>query len=138
MTKRFFMVVPALGLVLAMVALSAPAQAAEIRARVPFGFSVQGKTLPAGTYTININGAGLLSVRSFNGGAVVLTRPLESAGEGGARLIFHKYGESYVLREAWMNGSSGRELPESRQEREARAAHGGKVASFERVEIPLL
>jgi len=54
--------------------------------------------------------------------------------------VFHKYGDQYILKEAWMGGVSGRELPTSRLERTlAKAAQDPKVAtSVERVVVPVL
>ena len=34
------------------------------------------------------------------------------------KLVFHRYGDQYVLREVWTGEGVGRELPESRFERE--------------------
>lgn len=123
----------AAGLIVAFAAGSVPAEAAEMSCNVPFGFVVNGKALPAGTYHLSMQQSVLL-VRSFGtGGAVVLTDALQSRQETGAKLVFHKYGDRYILREAWTGGRSGRAVPESAQERELKV----RAASVERVTIPI-
>jgi hypothetical protein len=141
MTKQLLKGLWAASLVTVLAVLSVPAEAAEIRCRVPFSFTINGKTLPAGTYSVSSEAAqGVLLVRGFDHGAVVLTNSIASGKDTEAKLVFHKYGDQYILRQAWMGGGSGRELPESRLERTlARAAQDRKVAtSFERVVVPVL
>ena len=114
-------------------AFAAPVNAADMSCDVPFQFVVNGKALPAGKYQLSMQGSVLL-VQGYNvGGAVAVTGALRSIKDSGAKLVFHKYGERYILREAWAGGRSGRALPESAQERELkiRAANGP-----ERVAIP--
>ncbi len=141
MTKQLLKGFWAASLVAVLAVLSVPAHAAEIRAKIPFSFTVNGKTLPAGTYSVSTEAVqGGLLVRGFGHGAVVLTNSIASGKDTGAKLVFHKYGEQYILRQAWMGGGSGRELPESRLERTlARSAQDRKVAdTFEQVVIPVL
>ena len=140
MTKRFHMVLWAVSLVAVLAVLAIPADAAQIQCKVPFAFTVNGKTLPAGTYTVSTNGSqGSLLVRGFGHGAFSVTGRVESRTDDTARLVFHRYGDQYVLRQAWMGGGSGRELPESPEERElARAARSEKAsARLDRVVVPV-
>ena len=70
MTKQLLKGFWAASLVVALAVLSVPAQAAEIRAKIPFSFTVNGKTLPAGTYSVSSEAAqGVLLVRGFGHGA---------------------------------------------------------------------
>jgi hypothetical protein len=141
MTKQLLKGLWAASLVTVLAVLSVPAEAAEIRCRIPFSFTINGKTLPAGTYRVSSEAVqGALLVRGFGQGAVVLTNSIASRKDTEAKLVFHKYGDQYILRQAWMGGGSGRELPESRLEQTlAKAAQDRKVAtSFERVVIPVL
>jgi len=141
MTKQLLKGFWAASLVAVLAVLSVPAHAAEIRAKIPFSFTVNGKTLPAGTYSVSSEAAqGVLLVRGFGHGAVVLTNAIESGKDTTAKLVFHRYGDQYILRQAWMGAGRGRELPESRLERTlAGAAQDRKVAdAFEKVVIPLL
>ena len=52
MTRKMTVKVAGLGMLVAVLAgFSAPAQAADVRAQVPFSFTVNGKALPPGTYS---------------------------------------------------------------------------------------
>ena len=139
MTKQLLKGFWAVSVVAVFAALSVPVEAAEVAARIPFSFTVNGKTLPQGSYNVSTNG-GTLFIRGYNTGAFSLTNGLESRSRSEARLVFHKYGDQYILRQVWTGAGSGRELPQPRVERSlAKGAQDGKVAtSFERVVIPLL
>ena len=137
MTRKMTVKVAGLGMLVAVLAgFSAPAQAANVRAEVPFSFTVNGKVLPPGTYSLSSTGnGGLLVLPRAGSGAIALTIALSSNRETGAKLVFHKYGQEYVLRQVWSGGGSGREIPTSRHEKQLmQAARQGKaVASVERI-----
>ena len=123
----------------AMLGLSASVMAADVRATVPFSFTVSKKVLPPGTYTIGSSGSSTLMISSFGGSALTLSQRMESHTAQSPKLVFHRYGEEYILREVWTGGGVGRKLPESRRERElANARTGASTASVARVEIPIL
>jgi hypothetical protein len=129
----------ALAVALGVLTLSAPAPvaAADIRANVPFSFTVKGKVLPAGTYNVSNNNSALV-IRGFNGGAVTLGQHKESSTSS-PKLVFHRYGDEYILREVWM-GMSGYELPQTSRERELASGRTGAAtasASFDRVEVAI-
>jgi hypothetical protein len=131
-----------LALVLGVLALSAPAPvaAADIRANVPFSFTVDKKVLPPGTYNVTNSAAHSLLIRGFSTGAVILSQPTDSATSTSPKLVFHRYGDEYILREVWMGSGSGHKLPETRRERELAAGRSGAAtasASFERVEVAI-
>lgn len=141
MTKQLLKAFWAAGLVAVLGVLSVSAEAAEIRCNVPFSFTVNGKTLPPGTYHVSVEAAqGTLFVRGSAQAALSLTGQIQSSKDTDAKLVFHKYGDQYILKQAWMGGGGGRELPESRLERTlARAAQDRKLATrFERVVVPVL
>ena len=130
-----------LALVLGVLALSAPAPvaAADIRANVPFSFAVAKKVLPPGEYTVSNNDHTLL-IRGFGAGAVTLSNKTESATATSPKLVFHRYGDEYILREVWMGSGSGHKLPETRRERELAGGRSGAPtasASFETVEVAI-
>ena len=138
MTKQLLKGFWAVSLVAVMAALSVPVEAAEVACKVPFRFMVNGTTLPEGSYNVSTSG-GTLFVRGYSAGAFVLSNGIASNNPSPAKLVFHKYGDQYILRQVWMGGSSGRELPAPRLERSlAKAAQEGKVAGFEQVVIPVL
>ena len=125
----------AAGLVGVLAALGATAQAGDVKATVPFEFSVNNTALPAGEYTLSTIGASAaVLVRGYRSSALALSNAMEDPKGGTPRLVFHRYGTRYVLREIWTDGTSGRQLPPSRAEHET----AGESARWERVEIPLL
>jgi len=131
----------ALAVVLGALTLSAPAPvaAADIRANVPFSFTVDKKVLPAGTYNVTSSNAHTLLISSFGAGAVTMGQRAESRS-GSPRLVFHRYGNDYILREVWMSGASGYQLRETARERELAGNRGGAntaSANFEKVEVAI-
>lgn len=123
--KGLTMLMLVVGLALAS-AVAANGQGGEkLIAQVPFDFMVGNKTLASGQYHVRaVNSAGdALSIRNADAKdqALCLTdgagrAKAESKGE--ARLVFHRYGNTYFLSQVWMAGSSiGRELRKTRQER---------------------
>ena len=135
MKKHIVRAMWAASLVGALALVSLPAEAGEISAKVPFSFEVNGKTLPPGTYSLSNTDAALL-VRSHGSGVYVMATRLDSSDRD-AKLVFHKYGERYLLRQVWMGTGAGRQLPQSREEREliSAARSNGRLASAERVVI---
>lgn len=120
--------------VIGMLAAATAAQATDVRAQIPFTFSISKQTLPPGTYTVSTEGTSTLFVRGSSGGALSLTSALQDNKQTGAKLVFHRYGDRYVLREVWSD-SHGRKLPEPAIERELIARNG--VASMQVVEVAI-
>lgn len=83
-----------------------------MRARIPFTFTVGDKTLPAGVYTVSIlnpsSDRKALRLRSEDGhvSAIVQTLAVRSAVADSARLLFHRYGDSYFFANAQMAGET--------------------------------
>jgi hypothetical protein len=139
MTKQILKSLGAASVVAAVTAIfCVSGQAADVRANVPFSFEVNGATLPPGTYILSTNQSQLL-VRGVSRSAIVLTNGLQSMNETQPKLVFHKYGDEYIMTEVWTSGFSGRVLPKSERERQLAKGEGSrsKTATFERVEIPL-
>jgi hypothetical protein len=96
-----------------------------IKFEAPFAFSVGGKTLPAGKYSIQrlrsdtsymmlIRGEDNRGIVNFNVARMVFKN--ESAT---CKLIFHRYGDTSFLKQIQYNYSDdGYELPKSSAERE--------------------
>jgi hypothetical protein len=102
-----------------------------IRATVPFDFMVGRQTFSAGEYTLRQAGdqravflrdADYQPAGAFLANSVTAHRPQEQT-----TLVFHRYGNLHFLREIWIVGEvTGRQLPRSAAEMEARmAANGG-------------
>jgi len=104
---------------------SAVAQDRQVKATVPFNFTVNNSWLPAGTYTIGSNSdtPNLLSIRdrakSVHILAMGLTDPRDSEKVG--KLVFHRYGNQYFLCEIRSQESAiNVQLATSKQEKRAR------------------
>ena len=103
----------------------------ELQALVPFTFSAGNTTLAAGSYTVERASGpqGALMIRSLAGGVIILAQRGEKAVAGkSTRLVFHRYGDRYYLRQVWFQGTSGYGVPETAEERES-AARFNKLAS---------
>ena len=104
--------------------------------RVPFGFIVNGKALPAGRYNVATNN-GMLTVQGERDGAMVLGIPAGRRQEkaGVASLVFLKTGSRYELSEIWSLGGDGRILRPSRRQLEERA-RAADDTPVERIVVP--
>jgi hypothetical protein len=103
-------------------ARKAAAEANKLVVNIPFEFSVDYKTMPAGEYTVQtIATAGdSLLIQSADGKTSAL-RPSEATETmkkaATARLVFHRYGERYFLAEVWNETAmEGRRLMKSQNE----------------------
>ena len=132
MKIKLFNLVTKIGLlsaiVLATAVVSTQAQSLEYRitANVPFDFSIAGKKLPAGKYSIGrarINSDdSVLSVLDGDGHAKEMRTSIPVStltAKNNATLIFHRYGDQYFLYQVWSaGGTTGRQFPKSSAERE--------------------
>lgn len=117
-------------LVLLLVAGGAYAQTVGLKTNVPFDFVVNGKTMPAGEYSIRSVGmdsgaAMLLAKTTSNEKIIIVPHAVESGTpEVESRLVFHRYGDVYFLRQIWRQGdTSGREVAQSSRETELARAY---------------
>lgn len=113
---------------IAALAASAKAQTLgnALRANIPFDFTVAGKKLAAGHYSITratrTNGDLVLEVNSLDEHSRVfpITSRMETlTARDKSVLIFHRYGDEYFLAQVWAAGSTtGRAFIKSRRERQ--------------------
>ncbi|MBL8292996.1 MAG: hypothetical protein JNN08_14215 [Bryobacterales bacterium] len=101
-------IVPGL-IALALACAAAPCWAQSTIAKIPFDFTVNNLTLPAGEYSIEEAMEGIQAVRSTRGDfltAFALAYPTVVNRAGLAQLVFRKYGDKYFLAEFWtpLNG----------------------------------
>lgn len=103
---------------------AASAQTVDVKANVPFSFTINRATLPAGEYSLKSmdeQGAAL-AIRDLNSKTANLVlssscRSPKSASQ--TKLVFHRYGNHYFLSQIWIEGSeAGRELRPSAGEKE--------------------
>ena len=113
----------ALAFVTALVS-SAQSRSRQLTADIPFDFVVGERTLAAGNYavgTASTASSEAVVIRSSDGRqkAMRLTKSVsDNAAARRARLVFHRYGNTYFLTQVWAAGASeGREMLKTRQER---------------------
>ena len=96
-----------LGLFAAVPATQAQHPRTWAKAHIPFAFQYNAHTLVAGEYDLSMLSEHILVVRGKNGTAMAAVLPSDQAHQPGTgRLVFHRYGEQYVLREVWLPGLS--------------------------------
>ncbi len=119
--KNFFPLLAAMVMVLA-VGMSSAQIGNGVKADVPFAFTIENQTLPAGQYAVHkMNDMGTLSITG-NGSALAMiqsNRVESSRPQKLTKLVFHKYGDRYFLYQVWVEGEdSGRQFPVTPLERE--------------------
>jgi hypothetical protein len=101
----------------------------RFRANVPFQFSVDNKTMPAGEYSIIHRGV-FLRLDSGKNGIYVLTAVGEPSLNGHTSLVFDRVQGSYYLRKLVAPSSSdSMDLPASRTEKKALAVERLAIAN---------
>ena len=108
---------------LAMLAITAAsAQTVKLKATVPFSFIVGRFTLPAGEYSLKTMSNGqVLAMSNLDAKTtqLVLSNACESLTASNTKLIFHRYGDRYFLRQIRTEGSNrGHEIPMGEREKE--------------------
>jgi len=96
-----------------------------VRADIPFDFVVGTKTLPQGTYTVELleTSRNVIVIRGQDNNeaavAISITVSPEDTEDNSPKLIFHRYGDQYFLSQVWSGARlDGRELPKTPRERE--------------------
>lgn len=112
--KRLFNILVAI--IILATALTAGAQAQttqRVIANIPFAFTANNKTLPAGKYTITVlnpsSDRKALQIRSMNGrySAVVLTNGvIGNVAADNSKLVFERYDDRYFFAQAHLAGDS--------------------------------
>ena len=113
--KRFFNIPLAIIILASALMIGAQAQsssAQRVNATIPFTFTAGNKTLPAGKYTFTVvnpsSDRRILQIRSLDGRSSVLIQT--TAGSSNAvdnsKLVFDRYGDTYVFAHAQMAGDS--------------------------------
>jgi hypothetical protein len=121
MKKQALTLITVLSLLLA--AGSAYAQTIWVKVDVPFKFSVNKETMPAGQYTIESLGTDrVLLIRNSDSKPMTILiansiqsqRPSEQT-----RLVFTHYADQYFLSQVWVAGNDlGHQLPKGAREKE--------------------
>ena len=112
--KRFFNITFAIIILVTAFAAGAQAEPTSQRviANIPFAFTVNNKTLPAGKYTITVlnpsSDRKALQIRSMNGrfSAIVLTNAVLGNVSENSKLVFERYDDRYFFAQAQIAGDS--------------------------------
>jgi hypothetical protein len=99
-----------------------------VRANIPFNFVAGDKSLSAGQYTVDRTDApGVIVVKSARPKATTAMAAAIGQCTGapaGAELVFHRYGDVYLLSQVWPGGGEcGRAVTVTDREREIVAQH---------------
>jgi len=117
--KKQTLISASLCLVVGLATVSANAQAGCVNAKIPFNFTVSGKTFPAGDYTM-IASSHQLKIKDAYGKTVAMALANDVSGRSAGqsyRIIFHCYRDRCFLAEVWFSPrENGRALPMSRTE----------------------
>lgn len=100
------------------------AQSHEVRATVPFDFTVGDSLLPAGNYSIMPLSASTIEIRNQEKHLAILASAVgdsdQSANDG--KLVFNRYASQYFLREIRCSSAAMNvNLPSTKAEKRARA-----------------
>lgn len=112
----------------------------RVEANIPFNFKVNGKTLPAGKYTVkpgNTQNVLMISNWDAKESIGVIAQKLEVAPGSKPQLVFHRYGDQYFLAQV-IGDARGSELPKSKAEREAARAGRDHLAMNAEPEIVIV
>ena len=119
MKKQITTIVATLSLIVALTALGIAGLGTTVTAHIPFDFTVNGKTLPAGKYRV-MKGAsqGTLIIKNAekSASAVSIANNADGKMDGKAKLEFRRYGNRYFLARV-TDGSNASELPVTKAER---------------------
>src|SRR5580704_6612036 len=89
------------------------AQSVTLKAKIPFSFVVDGKSLPAGEYSVRQATSAAMIIQGVDQSAstVTLVSPASAPGsrQEAPRLVFNRYGDQYFLSQIWASGARGSE-----------------------------
>ncbi len=119
--QRTIGLVSLLAVVMVLAAPSIEAQT-NLIVNVPFSFSVGQRTMTAGNYAVRSVSQQIEQIRSMDTGVAQLLikqQRVQSMKVEHARLVFHKYGNTYFLSQIWDgNSDTGIQLSKSAREKE--------------------
>ena len=105
-----------------------------MKVNVPFAFSVEDHSLPAGEYLVlTVTPERSIRITSTDGkhSAIVNTPPnYAKAPSANSRLVFHRYGDEYFLTQVWTTGQNVARNPLSTKRAMEIASSGGTPATL--------
>lgn len=110
-----------------------------VQAKVPFSFYVgNSQLMPSGTYRIAPCAPHVATVRNCESGVTIfhMTQPNDKENKEKGKLVFHKYGDKYFLKEVkGPSLTSDLAIPETKNEKKARGEMA-TVTTWETITIP--
>jgi hypothetical protein len=107
---------------LAVSAAFAQTKAGDVIVNVPFSFVVGNHQMQPGRYIVTPASSGVLRIfdsQDSTNQTLVTVHSVEGSLPDSAKLVFHRYADSYFLAQVWTGDSNiGRELPTSKAEKE--------------------
>jgi hypothetical protein len=115
----------------------AEAQTRVATADVPISFYMGETAMPAGAYEVDRLALGqVLALRTRNAADSIVASRITGKADELPRLVFNRYGETYVLREVWIgNGDTGYQLARSKRENELASNGAAPVVAVIRLAI---
>jgi len=114
----------------------------QLRADIPFAFSVGNKSLPAGEYRVQVvnpsSDKSVLQITSLDGRTTMMVRTvdIEGSSTSRAKLTFRHYGDQYFLAQVWMAAeTTGMATPNSGAEKTLRRQLGKTAKDFDLVAV---
>ena len=114
----------------------------QLRADIPFAFSVGNKSLPAGKYRVQVvnpsSDKSVLQITSLDGRTTMMVRTvdIEGSSTSRAKLTFRHYGEQYFLAQVWMAAeTTGMATPNSGAEKTLQRQLGKTAKDFDLVAV---
>jgi hypothetical protein len=99
--KRFlYFAASTIAICLIATATYAQGNSLRLRFHVPFPFTAQNSSFPAGEYEITMPASRTLELRNLKGQAASFERALPASSkeaDGSAKVVFHRYGGEYFL-----------------------------------------
>ena len=99
---------------------------------IPFAFQMSNKTLPAGTYRIDLEANHVILLRGPDkaSGFLMMHSASKAKAADHGTVVFDRYGNKYYLRQIWTAGkTNGLECPKSRAESNAIVAQNEQAAT---------
>jgi hypothetical protein len=145
MKKKIYMVVAMFALLTVAGVSNASAQSQpkmQLKANIPFAFTVGDKTMPAGEYSVTCTNPSsdqkVLQLRSSDGNQSALLRTSSVIGktQDAAQLVFNRYGDHYFFAQVWLPAdATGMQAPKSHGEKQMARELAARKSSKETVSV---
>jgi len=122
MNRKFKAIIATSTLITIMAITGLAGLKSKMTVEIPFSFSVNGKTLPAGTYAVKQGGAtGVITIANWEEKLSIstITTSVTTRDRKQPRLIFRRYGDQVFLARAYDGFGNGVALYKTKAEREA-------------------